>query len=254
MSVLCNGYESLREFGLGAGRRQRLHGCMCVERHAATVSQTRWLASCANHPSRKIARRSRHVSACAACATQARTRCSTSPRVTVPARHRSRSPRSRLRKRRTLSSGSRRRPAGPQLEAEKRPRRRRGRHVRLRRMQRQSPPCQDLSARSRQTASRRIAPPMGIVYADLRALRRDVNKRFDEGRHGPNRSGLPGVRWGRRIEVLVHNPPRLPAVGLALLIVVVQSQTWRVPHCVQSSSTTSSIKLSWPRSTRTVTL
>ena len=36
----------------------------------------------ANHPSRKIARRSRHVSACAACATQARTRCSTSPRVT----------------------------------------------------------------------------------------------------------------------------------------------------------------------------
>ena len=66
----------------------------------------------ANHPSRKIARRTRHVSACAACATQARTRCSNSPRVTVPARQRSRSPRSRLRKRRTFASGSRRRPTG----------------------------------------------------------------------------------------------------------------------------------------------
>ena len=66
----------------------------------------------ANHPSRKIARRSRHVPACAACATQARTRCSTSPRVTVPARQRSRSPRRRLRKRRTFASGSRRRPPG----------------------------------------------------------------------------------------------------------------------------------------------
>ena len=39
----------------------------------------------ANHQSRKIARRSRHVSACAACATQARTLCSTSSRVTMPA-------------------------------------------------------------------------------------------------------------------------------------------------------------------------
>ena len=50
-----------------------------------------------------------HVSACA---TQARTRCSTSPRVTVPARQRSRRPRRRLRKRRTFDSGSRRRPPG----------------------------------------------------------------------------------------------------------------------------------------------
>ena len=64
----------------------------------------------ANHPPRKIARRSRHVSACAACATQARTRCSTAPRVTVPARQRSRSPRRRLRNRRTFASGSRRLP------------------------------------------------------------------------------------------------------------------------------------------------
>ena len=63
----------------------------------------------ANHPPRKIARRSRYVSACAACATQAPSRCSTSLRVTVPARQRSRRPRRRLRKRRTFASGSRRR-------------------------------------------------------------------------------------------------------------------------------------------------
>ena len=40
------------------------------------------------------------------CATQALTRCSTSLRVTVPARQRSRSPRRRLRNRRTLASGN----------------------------------------------------------------------------------------------------------------------------------------------------
>ena len=40
------------------------------------------------------------------------TRCSTSPRVTVPARQQSRGPRSRLRNHRTFASGSRRRPAG----------------------------------------------------------------------------------------------------------------------------------------------
>ena len=46
------------------------------------------------------------------------TRCSTSPRVTVPARQQSRGPRSRLRNHRTFASGSRRRPGRPQLEAE----------------------------------------------------------------------------------------------------------------------------------------
>ena len=91
----------------------------------------------ANHPSRKIARRRRHVSACAACATQARTRCSTSRRVTVPARQRSRSPRNRLRKRRTPSSGSLLRPPGRNCR-----RHHRGRHVRLGRVQRQPTPRQ----------------------------------------------------------------------------------------------------------------
>ena len=71
----------------------------------------------ANHPSRKIARRSRHVSACAACATHAVTRCSTSARPTVPARQRSRSPRSRLRNRRTFASGNRRPPGSSTLRA-----------------------------------------------------------------------------------------------------------------------------------------
>ena len=37
MSVLRNGYEGLRELGLGTCRRQRLHGCMCVERHVSTI-------------------------------------------------------------------------------------------------------------------------------------------------------------------------------------------------------------------------
>ena len=39
MSVLRNGYESLRELGLGADRGQRLDRCMRAERHVATVSQ-----------------------------------------------------------------------------------------------------------------------------------------------------------------------------------------------------------------------
>ncbi len=65
-----------------------------------------------NHPPRKIAWRSRAVFACRACAIHARTRRSTSWSDTVPARQRSRRPRSRFRKRRTLSSGSRRTP-GP---------------------------------------------------------------------------------------------------------------------------------------------
>ena len=58
----------------------------------------------AAQPPRVGVRRVRHPGA--------RTRCSTSPRVTVPARQRSRRPRRRLRKRRTFASGSRRRPSG----------------------------------------------------------------------------------------------------------------------------------------------
>ena len=65
-----------------------------------------------NHPALKMAWRKRQVSAWSACAIHACMRCSTSSRVTVPCRQRSLRPRSRLRKRRTFSSGRRRRPPG----------------------------------------------------------------------------------------------------------------------------------------------
>ena len=104
----------------------------------------------ANHPSRKIARRSRHVPACAACATQARTRCSTSPRVTVPRPPAVPQPAQAVPKAPHVRRRQPTPPARPQLEAEERHRLRRRRHVRLRRVQQQPP--------TRQVRRRAVSP------------------------------------------------------------------------------------------------
>ena len=75
----------------------------------ASVRPNRVCNAGSNQPPAKIAWRRRHVCACSACAIQDWIRASMSCRPTLPARQRSRRPRSLFRKRRMFASGSRRR-------------------------------------------------------------------------------------------------------------------------------------------------